>query len=161
MANTDVAGFWDDVSVWLKLKNFDVTVVGTGGAARGVLAGILAQYRFAARASNVRIWSRKPTKVKKLTADFQVPKNGNSLPCLFVIWCLPPLEKKAVKQIWSDISSDKSQKYFLYDLNYGQRALPTAGLVLPHRRRTGIGMLERQAKAAFELWKASSAHQFL
>lgn len=156
-ANTDAHGLWSDVEVKFKKKifgNFDVVVIGTGGSARGVIAGFLSGQGLAKRAASIDVWGRDQKKVRRLRSLFKAKDPSAERACL-VLWCLPPVSTREAKAIWKKtLGKHEKHKYFLYDLNYGERALSTEALVPRSRRSTGLGMLKNQARASFELWKS-------
>ncbi len=160
-ANTDAEGLWSDADKWLKrarVKALEVLIVGTGGSARGALAGILERHSGAARVRGVEIWGRDRVKASKLQrlarGRRKSPAGDSSLP-LLVLWCLPPLARGRSRALWLELTKcNLKLPVFLYDLNYGERARETAGMVSRARRREGAGMLRGQAKASFSLWRA-------
>ncbi|MBI3557348.1 MAG: hypothetical protein HY074_13875 [Deltaproteobacteria bacterium] len=156
-ANTDAQGIWCDVGRWLPgMEALDVLIVGTGGAARGVLAGILERHESAGSVRGVKIWGRDKRKSaaleRLLPSRFKGARFNDSLP-LLIVWCLSPLSKSASSVVWREIGALYDRALiFLYDLNYGERSKGTAALVGRRRRRTGMGMLRLQASASFSIW---------
>jgi shikimate dehydrogenase len=163
-ANTDSHGFWSDFHEWPSVKKmrgaFELVIVGTGGAARGVVAGVLEKHPAAERIRQVRVVGRNAAKAEELTQlVYSVhPKKkadkrmGDSI---LVVWCVPPISALAAGELWRQIfpggKKDK-RPVFLYDLNYGVRAEGTQSLVSKTHWRDGSRMLQLQAEASFQLW---------
>lgn len=162
-ANTDAGGLWDDVQVWLERRKkrnhpIEVFIVGTGGAARGAIAGILRKHAATKKITSVTIWGRDRTKIKTLRnllpRQFYratAPDEGKKIT--LVLWCLSPVNANEAKSIWRVLFKN-TQRFqpFLYDLNYGERARSTEKLVPKSKRREGSAMLRLQAKRSFDLW---------
>lgn len=160
-ANTDAEGFWNDAKSWLDSRikargSARLVIVGTGGSARGVLAGLLERHEFARRFCELRIEGRDRRKVaalRKLVPGALLKPRHEEMSTL-VVWCLPPLGKSAARAVFEKATRGlQPGSVFIYDLNYGERADDTKGLVAGSRRRTGMGMLRGQAAAAFSLWQ--------
>lgn len=165
-ANTDAYGLWSDAGAWLGLETasstYDVIVVGTGGSARGAVAGVVARHPAARYVYNVAVVGRTPAKVRAVRA--LIPSSHRAAKKVgervLVFWCLPPLSKTAAKKEWEKIAGlIGDRQVFLYDLNYGDRAESTAKLVARRRRKTGAGMLREQARCSFELWAGLGARR--
>jgi shikimate dehydrogenase len=158
-ANTDARGFWDDVASWPAFakagrRGFELLVIGTGGSARGVLAGVVSGHALARRARRVRVRGRDRRKARALERwAGRTTRAGGEYPIL-IAWCLPPLSKATAAKLLKSALGEEAPAAgsFLYDLNYGARAESTRGLVPGSRRRAGLGMLRRQARASFKLW---------
>ena len=70
--NTDIRGVIDPLENVLSLKNASVTVLGTGGAARAAIVGLLQA------SARVTLWGRNPDHVLKLTTEFPGIEIGTS-----------------------------------------------------------------------------------
>lgn len=163
-ANTDAFGLWTDVGNWLKTRRLkplaakmNVVVVGTGGSARGAIAGILVGHPATRRILQVSVKGRNRSKARALQR--LIPRRPSKAPAeaVLVLWCLAPVTQAEAKAVWNDLRpliADRT--VFLYDLNYGERAEATEKLLPSNRRRTGKGMLLEQARCSFELWKAAA-----
>ncbi|MBI3544500.1 MAG: hypothetical protein HY075_14610 [Deltaproteobacteria bacterium] len=137
-------------------SGFELVVVGTGGAARGALAGALAGHGLGARAKKISIWGRDAAKVKRLAKLVPASRRAGSRRSngpVVVVWCLAPLDPPSARLIWNGIAGAREgRELYLYDLNYGDRSDATKDLCSRRRRRAGGGMLERQAAHSFALW---------
>jgi shikimate 5-dehydrogenase len=155
-ANTDTQGFWDDLQAWLsgkipKTGKFDLRIVGTGGTARGVVAGISCEHPFAKRCASVQVWGRNPGKRAEILRLARKPSPRKQTETCIVVWTLPPLSKREARKIWYSLELVVG-KTFLYDVNYGARAKSTQKLLPSSYRKSGEGMLKRQAAYSFSLW---------
>jgi shikimate 5-dehydrogenase len=160
-ANTDTGAFWDDVGTWLRgagIDRFDLLVVGTGGAARGIVAGLRADHEVTRSVGRFAIWGRSPVKAARLRGLVGKRKRrgpAEQLP-LLVAWSLPALSSRDVKSVWRlAVRPEMGSEPMLYDLNYGKRAAASVALLPKTRRRDGAIMLKLQAMASFELWRLS------
>lgn len=159
-ANTDAAGLWTDIDRWLKAKRSEPTgrlkvfVVGTGGSARGAIAGVLMRHPATRLVSGVLVKGRNAAKARALQELLPKSMARRGPEGALVVWCLAPVSKAEAKSIWENLGLAVPERaVYLYDLNYGDRADPTEGLVPASRRRSGKGMLIEQARCSFELWK--------
>jgi shikimate 5-dehydrogenase len=155
-ANTDTHGIWSDLQTKFGAAickhAMDLVVVGTGGSARGVIAGLITKHTAARRIKNIQIIGRNSKKVRALRTLVKGRAYPTQPLCL-VAWCLPPVGTREAKKIWKTVVGDRDlRSVYLYDLNYGDRALSTKKLLPTSQWANGIGMLERQARASFELW---------
>lgn len=162
-ANTDAAGLWDDVEAWLgarRLRGANVIIVGTGGSARGAVAGLVAKHRATLTLGTARVWGRNQKARRELEHLISrrrfsaVAAHAQNETATVLLWCLPPLPARESVEIFREaLAAASVRDAFFYDLNYGDRAVGTIGLVAKKRRRAGAGMLRRQARASFELWR--------
>lgn len=154
-ANTDAYGLWTDLEKKFGKKipaAFDVVIIGTGGSARGAIAGILSRQGFSKNVAAVEVWGRDRKKAAQLQRLLKSRQPSLERPCL-VLWCLPPVSAREAKLIFKKALPECDRRAcFLYDLNYGEHARATTSLVPRLRRSTGVGMLQSQARASFNLW---------
>ncbi|MDP3856437.1 MAG: shikimate dehydrogenase [Stagnimonas sp.] len=161
--NTDGAGFVHDLQVNLgvAIAGKRVLLLGAGGAARGLIAPILAE-----RPAELAVSNRNPWKPEELAEQFKalgpiVPRTHLSLKgdrYDLVINATSAGHANTMPRLPGQILAEGG---VCYDLSYGASAEPfcawarTQGAAL---QADGLGMLVEQAAAAFELWRGVRPH---
>lgn len=149
-ANTDAAGFLDDVQAQLgRVQDKSVGVLGAGGAARAVCWAL----RKNANVSEIWIVNRSPERARDLVQRFDVKLGGREqlVQCQLIVNCT----SAGLHDGDSPIADEwLPQGANLYDLIYNP---PETRLMKAVRQRggtavNGLGMLVRQAAASFEVW---------
>lgn len=162
--NTDGSGFWRDLSIrqrWPNKKG-TILVIGSGGAARGVVERLLAES--CDIALGVRHLERGQLLVKNLE------QQGGYAP--IPVYDLHTLPKDPTFQLIVNATSagltgtrpDLDQRVFadqpwVYDLSYGEAARPFLLWAADHgagQVMDGLGMLVEQAAESFMLWTGRS-----
>ena len=155
--NTDGVGLVRDLrhNLELELRDRRILLVGAGGAARGVLAPLLAE-----RPSTLVIANRSAAKALDLAAEFSAegPVSGAALDAVTVPFDLVVNATSAslAGELPGLADAVVGPGTFCYDMAYGSvptrfttwaKALGAAGVA------NGIGMLVEQAAESFELWR--------
>jgi len=156
--NTDGAGFVRDVVVNLgvPLRGKRVLVLGAGGAARGILAPILAE-----EPAELVISNRNPWKPEEIAASLKrfgniVPRTNLSLKgdqYDVVINATSAGHRGELPRLPPQLFAPGA---LAYDLNYGPAAQPFLNWAKAQgasRISDGLGMLVEQAAEAFTLWR--------
>lgn len=156
-ANTDGSGLLRDleVNLGLSLAGRVITLLGTGGASRGVIAPLLS-----ANPKTLILANRTPYGPEELAADFSTA--GNIQPCTYyslkgfradvVIHATSAGLQGKVPWLPDDLLNAEAA---CYDLQYASE--PTAFMRWADRRGArinvdGLGMLIEQAADAFAIW---------
>lgn len=156
--NTDGAGFVHDLQVNLgvAIAGKRVLLLGAGGAARGLIAPILAE-----KPSELAVSNRNPWKPEELAEQFKalgpiVPRTHLSLKgdrYDLVINATSAGHANTMPRLPGQILAEGG---VCYDLSYGAAAEPfctwarAQGAAL---QADGLGLLVEQAAAAFDLWR--------
>ena len=156
--NTDGAGFVHDLRVNLAVSLADkrVLLLGAGGAARGLIAPILAE-----RPAELAVSNRNPWKPEELAEQFKplgpiVPRTHLSLKgdrYDLVINATSAGHSGAMPRLPGQIVAKGG---VCYDLSYGAAAEPFRAWAAEQGAAVyadGLGMLVEQAAAAFALWR--------
>lgn len=156
--NTDGAGFVHDLTVNLgvSLAGKRVLLLGAGGAARGLIAPILAE-----RPAELAVSNRNPWKPEELAEQFKalgpiVPRTHLSLKgdrYDLVINATSAGHSGAMPRLPGQIVAEGG---VCYDLSYGVSAEPFRTWATEQGAAIyadGLGMLVEQAAAAFALWR--------
>lgn len=156
--NTDGAGFVRDLQLNLgvAIAGKRVLLLGAGGAARGLIAPILA-----AQPAELAVSNRNPWKPEELAEQFKalgpiVPRTHLSLKgdrYDLVINATSAGHANTMPRLPGQILADGG---VCYDLSYGSAAEPFGAWAREQgaaRYADGLGMLVEQAAIAFELWR--------
>lgn len=156
--NTDGVGFIRDLAVNLgvALAGKRVLLLGAGGAARGLIAPILAE-----RPAELAVSNRNPWKPEELAEQFKalgpiVPRTHLSLKgdrYDLVINATSAGHAGTLPRLPGQIVAEGG---VCYDLSYGAAAEPFCAWARAQGAALsadGLGMLVEQAAAAFELWR--------
>ena len=155
--NTDGAGLVADLAqnLGVKLRGATLLLVGAGGAARGVVAPLLAE-----NPARLVIANRTPDRARDLALRFA--QSGAVEAC--ALESIPPLAYDVVLNATS--TSTRGEKLALapgvirpatlaYDMAYGPaaRAFVDEARALGARGSDGLGMLVEQAAESFQRWR--------
>lgn len=156
--NTDGAGFVHDLQVNLgvALAGKRVLLLGAGGAARGLIAPILAE-----KPAELAVSNRNPWKPEELAEQFKalgpiVPRTHLSLKgdrYDLVINATSAGHANTMPRLPGQIVAEGG---VCYDLSYGAAAEPFCAWAQSQKaalHADGLGMLVEQAAAAFALWR--------
>lgn len=156
--NTDGIGFLRDLQQhhW-SLTNKNLLILGTGGAARGILPSLISQHP-----SSITIYNRTSTKINALIHEFQPPTTqlisfSNQIKTYDLIINSIPSAHISQAECWSWLSSCLNSDTHAYDLNYSQLEDPpfitqikTLGC---KHTLNGLGLLLEQAAESFFIWR--------
>ncbi len=149
--NTDGMGLLSDLSRYLDLKGKHVLLLGAGGAARGIIAPLLA-----ANIAKLTVVNRDAQRLKRLQLDFP-PINGCSLGELNGCYDLI-INATSISLMEKTIPLPQAilqPSTFCYDLVYAFEK-PTAFVQWAREQGCaaidGLGMLIEQAAEAFFVW---------
>jgi shikimate dehydrogenase len=155
--NTDGAGLVSDLTRNLRvaIEGARILLVGAGGAARGVIAPLLAQ-----RPAHLVLANRSVDKARVLAAQFAslgpidaVPLDGiGEEPFDVVVNATSTSVQGEALRLPPHVLASRG---LAYDMAYGPSALAFLGHARAHGMRAcdGLGMLVEQAAESFELWR--------
>lgn len=157
--NTDGCGLVHDLldNLGVVIAGRRVLVLGAGGAARGILAPLLAE-----RPAELVLASRNPWKPEELATAFK--PLGPIRPCTYL--ALKGDQFDLVLNATSAGHSGEAPRLLpgllaedalAYDLNYGPAAAPFLDWAKAQQavHSDGLGMLVEQAAEAFQLWRGT------
>jgi len=158
--NTDGSGFWRDLFVRHRFQKRDpsILVIGSGGAARGIIGRLLAE------SLDVTLGVRHYERGKRLVESMQKHYGSHSVP-VYDLRSLPTDQtfhliinatSAGLMGMRPDVDTQVFARHpWVYDISYG----PTARSFLTWAARQGashvtdgLGMLIEQASEAFTLW---------
>lgn len=158
--NTDGVGLVVDlrVNLGIELRGRRIAVIGAGGAARGILAPLLAE-----APAELAICNRNPWKPEEIAAALKplgniVPRTNLSLKgdrFDLIINATSAGHHGEVPRLPPALFAPGA---LAYDLNYGAAATPFldwAGAQGASRCQDGIGMLVEQAAESFRFWRGN------
>ena len=162
--NTDVMGFYEAIPKDVDLKNKKAAVLGTGGAARAVCAGL-----YKAGISEIDIYTRNVINSKEVIDTLRnrfdkIKINAiqnslmNSLNDIDILVNTTPVGMKNYDEQNSPIDDEKfetlKEDALVYDIVYNPLRTPLISKAIKNNKRyiCGLDMLVHQACCAFELW---------
>ena len=162
--NTDVMGFYEAIPKDVDLKNKKAAVLGTGGAARAVCAGL-----YKAGISEIDIYTRNVINSKEVIDTLRnrfdkIKINAiqnslmNSLNDIDILVNTTPVGMKNYDEQNSPIDDEKfetlKEDALVYDIVYNPLRTPLISKAIKNNKRyiCGLDMLVHQACCAFEIW---------